>query len=113
MARRRSLRPFNGQRGKETDTYVLPVGVYIVTTADGLGVKVRVSDGPHGLGVSVTPHVGTPDVELPDVGPRYIDVTQYRQTPVAQAFRRWYLHCETAEDVALLGPSYARKDGTR
>lgn len=79
-------------------------------TADGLGFKVTVSNGPHGLGIEARSFIGTPNL-TPEGGAESFTVsaTQYRQNEKAQAFKRWYRHQETPEDVALLGPEYQRK----
>ena len=77
-------------------------------TVDGLGVRVSVSDGPHGLGVKLDTMAGTPPITIASPDGQHVELCQYRTTPKAAAFRRWYLHEETADDVALLGPGYQR-----
>ena len=82
-----------------------------VKTADGLGLELELSEGPHGLAVRIYAFGGPldnkPNLRAHSYG-RIVEVCQYRDTPEAQAFARWYAHEETPEDVALLGPSYRR-----
>lgn len=109
MSTVRKLRPFNGRRGKPADAYTLPEGQYVIKTPDGrLGLTIRVSDGPHGLGVEIKTHVGTPKLTVADTDERYASIVQYRPTEQAQAFARWYQQQETEQDVQLLGESYRR-----
>lgn len=79
-------------------------------TASGEGVRIVASNGPHGLGIRVSTFAGTPALTVAggEQSTREVEICQYRQNPDAQAFRRWYNHAETPEDVARLGPSYLR-----
>lgn len=83
-------------------------------TADGMGFRVTVSNGPHGLGIEARSFVGTPNLTPEDGAESFaVSTTQYRQTETAQAYKRWYRHQETLEDVALLGPEYDRTRAVR
>lgn len=77
-------------------------------TADGLGVKVRVGNGPAGLGIQIDTFGGTPTLTVASPDGTHMEVCQYRQDARSQAFRRWYRGEETAADVDLLGPEYRR-----
>jgi hypothetical protein len=94
------------------ETVVFPDGKPEIwfKTADGLGFRVTVSNGPHGLGIEARSFVGTPNL-TPEDGQESFSVTatQYRQSAKAQAYKRWYRQQETPEDLALLGPEYRRK----
>lgn len=84
-------------------------------------IRIRASEGPAGFGLTISTHAGaTPmsvrmyDKDYKDVvqrqdGVREVCLTAYNNDPRAQAFKRWYDNEETAEDVALLGPEYARQ----
>lgn len=110
MATPLKLRPINARRGKPAKEYQLPPGRYWVNSQDNiLGFALEVSEGPYGLAVRVEPFILTPSMDLTDPDARHLGVCQYRQTPKAQAFRRWYLNQATPEDIELLGPEYQRK----
>lgn len=108
MAQKRVLRPINAKRGQTARAYALPPGEYWIKseTDSPLGVRLEVSDGPHGLLVRVSPFVGTPDLTTVNDGDRSVAAVQYRQDPRAQAFKRWYQGTATDSDRALLGPEY-------
>lgn len=86
--------------------------IWVRTEDHQLGFKIEFSEGPHGLSARLYFFGGSADVR-PDIVAhafgRYADVTQYRSTDQAQAFKRWYAHEETDADIALLGESYRRK----
>lgn len=76
-----------------------------IQSGDGLGVRVRASNGKAGLGVEVRTFIGAPGLDaFPDMATRIdvrdargIDIVQYRGDDASQAFRRWYHHDEGAE----------------
>lgn len=91
-------------------------------TADGLGLRVKVGNGPAGLGLCIDRMTATPDLTVSGMVPNgpetpvpcidgaySLEVCQHRTDARSQAFKRWYLHQETDADVALLGDGYRRR----
>lgn len=123
MSRRRTLKRYENlyrdptslfpasDGARQLETILFPNGENEIwlRTPDGLGVRIVASNGPHGLGVRVGSFVGTPKITAPDTQDEIeVELCQYRQDARSQAFRRWYRHEETTEDVALLGAEYKR-----
>jgi hypothetical protein len=67
------------------------VGEIWLQTGDGLGVALRASDGPHGLGLQIRAFSGTPRLTIghgeADADTFYREIVQFRTTPTAQAAR--------------------------
>lgn len=111
MGQIRKLRPINARRGRPARTFELPPGEYWIKdpAAPELGFRLTVSTaGPAGMGITITPFVGCPELTISNPDDRYLEVCQYRIDARSQAFRRWYLEQETEADLALLGPEYRR-----
>lgn len=79
------------------------------------GFSIGVSDGPHGLSVTVSTFAGTAPLDRMsyDDETRHHEFCQYRDDERSQAFRRWYLGVETDGDIAILGPEYRRGANAR
>lgn len=90
----------NGQRGT----------IWIESHDGARKFALSASDGPHGLGIRLDAIVGLPPRVWHDG--RSIEACIYRPDECAQAYARWYAHEETEADIALLGESYRRAEGS-
>lgn len=122
MPRRRTLKryidlfrnPFslfgNGPDNGAVKTTLFPNGNKEIwcQTPDGLGVRIEVSNGPAGLGVTVRNFLFSSPLTCEGQDDTEFSIVQYRQDERSQAFKRWIQYVETPADIALLGPSYQR-----
>jgi hypothetical protein len=117
MSRRRTLKKYETLYRDRTslfpnvETVLWPNGKPEIwfKTPDGLGFRVRVSNGPAGLGVNVQSFVGTPNMSDAYGNDDFdVELCQYRQDARSQAFKRWYRKQETEADITLLGETYRR-----
>lgn len=109
MATQRKLRPINARRGQPASAYHLPAGQYWIRGGNGLGFRLTIGEGPHGIGVQLDPFSNTPGFTIASSDERHLELCQYANDSKAQAFKRWYLEQETEEDIALLGAEYRRE----
>lgn len=87
---------------ERVDTTIFPNGEHEIwfQTDDGLGMRIKAQNGPHGLSISVQRFPGGhaitavgnayPDASIaPVIDYDEVHLVQYRLDPDSQAFRRW------------------------
>lgn len=77
-----------------------------VEDARGLGFSIRVSSGPHGIGIEVTRFIATPDLVETfatdgSISARSFHVTQYATDEASQLYRQWYFMPDGPERIAV------------